>query len=44
MNLEKRLSVFCGEKQRVAIARLMLKSCELILANEPTGVWTMRIK
>lgn len=26
-----------GEQQRVAIARLMLKPCELILADEPTG-------
>ena len=26
-----------GEQQRVAIARIMLKRCELILADEPTG-------
>lgn len=26
-----------GEQQRVAIARLMLKPCQLILADEPTG-------
>lgn len=26
-----------GEQQRVAIARLMLKKCELVLADEPTG-------
>ena len=26
-----------GEQQRVALARLMLKSCDLILADEPTG-------
>lgn len=26
-----------GEQQRVAIARLMLKPCDLILADEPTG-------
>ena len=26
-----------GEQQRVAIARLLLKPCELILADEPTG-------
>lgn len=26
-----------GEQQRVAVARLMLKPCELILADEPTG-------
>lgn len=26
-----------GEQQRVAIARLLIKPCELILADEPTG-------
>lgn len=26
-----------GEQQRIAIARIMLKPCELILADEPTG-------
>lgn len=26
-----------GEQQRVAIARLLIKSCDLILADEPTG-------
>lgn len=26
-----------GEQQRVAIARILLKPCELILADEPTG-------
>ncbi|MEF3309981.1 ATP-binding cassette domain-containing protein [Paenibacillus sp. GYB004] len=26
-----------GEQQRIALARLMLKRCELILADEPTG-------
>ena len=26
-----------GEKQRVAIARLMIKPCEVVLADEPTG-------
>lgn len=26
-----------GEQQRVALARLMVKKCELVLADEPTG-------
>lgn len=26
-----------GEQQRAAMARLLLKPCELILADEPTG-------
>lgn len=26
-----------GEQQRIAVARLMLKPCEIILADEPTG-------
>lgn len=26
-----------GEQQRIAIARLLLKPCELVLADEPTG-------
>lgn len=26
-----------GEQQRIALSRLLLKSCELILADEPTG-------
>jgi len=26
-----------GEQQRVSIARILLKSCEIILADEPTG-------
>ena len=26
-----------GEQQRVALARLMIKKCNLILADEPTG-------
>lgn len=26
-----------GEQQRIALARLMIKRCELILADEPTG-------
>ena len=36
---EKKRILECsgGEQQRVAIARLLLKKCELILADEPTG-------
>ena len=26
-----------GEQQRVALARLLIKPCQLILADEPTG-------
>lgn len=26
-----------GEQQRIALARLMIKKCSLILADEPTG-------
>jgi putative ABC transport system ATP-binding protein len=26
-----------GEQQRVAIARILLKPCDLVLADEPTG-------
>ena len=26
-----------GEQQRIALARLLVKPCELILADEPTG-------
>ena len=26
-----------GEQQRIAVARLLLKPCELVLADEPTG-------
>ncbi|MBP3793931.1 MAG: ATP-binding cassette domain-containing protein, partial [Ruminococcus sp.] len=26
-----------GEQQRVALARLMVKKCDIILADEPTG-------
>lgn len=33
-----------GEQQRVAIARLFLKPCELILADEPTGSLDKRNK
>ena len=36
---EKKMTYKCsgGEQQRIAIARLLLKPCELILADEPTG-------
>ena len=36
---EKKMIYKCsgGEQQRIAIARLLLKPCELILADEPTG-------
>ena len=28
---------YAGEQQRVALARLLIKPCQLILADEPTG-------
>ena len=36
---EKKIIYKCsgGEQQRIALARLLLKPCELILADEPTG-------
>lgn len=34
---QKVYSLSGGEQQRVALARLMLKKCNLILADEPTG-------
>ena len=39
MDFEKKKIFKCsgGEQQRVAIARLLLKPCELVLADEPTG-------
>ena len=37
--MEKKKVCQCsgGEQQRAAMARLLLKPCELILADEPTG-------
>lgn len=34
---QKVYSLSGGEQQRVALARLMIKKCDLILADEPTG-------
>lgn len=34
---EKIYTLSGGEQQRIALARLMIKKCELILADEPTG-------
>lgn len=34
---EKVYSLSGGEQQRIALARLMLKKCNIILADEPTG-------
>jgi putative ABC transport system ATP-binding protein len=34
---EKVFKLSGGEQQRIALARLMIKKCELILADEPTG-------
>lgn len=31
------MSAIRGEQQRIALAKLMVKPCELILADEPTG-------
>ena len=38
-NLENKKIYECsgGEQQRIALARLLIKPCELILADEPTG-------
>lgn len=35
--LQKVYSLSGGEQQRIALARLRLKNCKLILADEPTG-------
>ncbi len=38
ISLDKKVSLLSGgEKQRIAIARVMLRECDLILADEPTG-------
>lgn len=39
LSLKKKQVYKCsgGEQQRIAVARLLLKRCELILADEPTG-------
>ena len=37
MSKRKTCELSGGEPQRVAIARLMLKPCDLVLADEPTG-------
>lgn len=34
---QKVYSLSGGEQQRVALARLMIKKCDIILADEPTG-------
>ena len=34
---QKVYSLSGGEQQRIALARLRLKNCQLILADEPTG-------
>ena len=34
---QKVYSLSGGEQQRVALARLRLKRCQLVLADEPTG-------
>jgi len=34
---QKVYSLSGGEQQRVALARLMMKKCDVILADEPTG-------
>ena len=34
---EKVFTLSSGEQQRIALARLMIKKCDIILADEPTG-------
>ena len=34
---QKVYSLSGGEQQRIALARLRLKNCQLVLADEPTG-------
>ena len=35
--LNKKVYQLSGEQQRIAISRVMLKPCEIVLADKPTG-------
>ncbi len=37
MRIKKIYECSGGQQQRIALARLLIKPCELILADEPTG-------